>query len=90
MGRKRRMSDSRFQQIERMLDEIEEGCSKLREAEQYQELIKKDLSRLEGEKHAYFYRKNELIGTIADTKGMAVIAPRHKLIQMKSDDFIAE
>ena len=73
MGRKRRMSDSRFQQIERMLDEIEEGCSKLREAEQYQELIKKDLSRLEGEKHAYFYRKNELIGTIADTKGMAVI-----------------
>lgn len=41
MGRKRRMSDSRFQQIERMLDEIEEGCSKLREAEQYQELIKR-------------------------------------------------
>ena len=73
MGRKRRMSDSRFQQIERMLDEIEEGCSKLKEAEQYQELIKKDLSRLEGEKHAYFYRKNELVNTIADTKGMAII-----------------
>lgn len=73
MGRKRRMSDSRFHQIERMLDEIEEGCSKLKEAEQYQDLIKKDLNRLEGEKHAYFYRKNELISTIADTKGMAII-----------------
>ncbi|MCM1175436.1 MAG: hypothetical protein NC341_10350 [Blautia sp.] len=73
MGRKRRMSDSRFHQIERMLDEIEEGCGKLKEAEQYQELIKKDLSRLEGEKHAYYYRKNELVSTIADTKGMAVI-----------------
>ena len=35
MGRKRRMSDSRYQQIERMLDEIEEGCSRLKEAEAY-------------------------------------------------------
>ena len=63
-GRKRRMSDSRFRQIERMLDEIEEGCSKLKEAEEYQDLIKKDLNRLEGEKHAYYYRKNELTGAI--------------------------
>lgn len=74
MGRKRRMSDDRFRQIERMLDEIEEGCAKIKEAEQYQELVKKDLSRLEGEKHAYLYRKNELISAIADTKGMAIIS----------------
>ncbi|MCM1039164.1 MAG: hypothetical protein NC314_10300 [Roseburia sp.] len=74
MGRKRRMSDDRFRQIERMLDEIEEGCEKIKEAEQYQELVKKDLSRLEGEKHAYLYRKNELTGAIADTRGMAIIS----------------
>lgn len=73
MGRKRLMSDERFYQIERMIDEIEEGCAKLKEAEQYQELIKKDLSRLDGEKNAYQFRKNELRGAIADTKGMAVI-----------------
>lgn len=73
MGRKRRMSDERFRQIERMLDEIEEGCAKIKEAEDYQELVKKDLSRLDGEKHAYLYRKNELMGVIADTKGMAII-----------------
>lgn len=73
VGRKRRMSDDRFRQIERMLDEIEEGCAKIKEAEEYRELIKKDLSRLEGEKHAYLYRKNELMGAIADTKGMAII-----------------
>ena len=72
MGRKRRMSDDRYRQIERMLDEIEEGCAKIKEAEQYQELVKKDLSRLEGEKHAYLYRKNELISAIADTRGMAI------------------
>lgn len=73
MVRKRRMSDERFQQIERMLDEIEEGCEKLKEAEQYQDLVKKDLSRLEGEKHAYLFRKNEVTGAITDTRGMAVI-----------------
>lgn len=73
MGRKRRMSDDRFRQIERMLDEIEEGCAKIKEAEEYRELVKKDLSRLDGEKHAYLYRKNELMSAIADTKGMAVI-----------------
>ncbi len=73
VGRKRRMSDDRFRQIERMLDEIEEGCAKIKEAEEYRELVKKDLSRLEGEKHAYLYRKNELMGAIADTKGMAII-----------------
>lgn len=73
MVRKRLMSDERFYQVERMLDEIEEGCAKLKEAEQYQELIKKDLSRLDGEKNAYLFRKNELKGAIVDTKGMAVI-----------------
>ena len=73
VGRKRRMSDDRFRQIERMLDEIEEGCAKIKEAEEYRELVKKDLSRLEGEKHAYLYRKNELMSAIADTKGMAII-----------------
>lgn len=71
--RKRRMSDERFHQMERMIDEVEEGCEKLKKAEEYQELIKKDLSRLEGEKHAYLYRKSELMGAISDTKGMAVI-----------------
>lgn len=72
-GRKHLMSDERFYQIESMLDEIEEGCEKLKEAEEYQELIKKDLGRLEGEKNAYLFRKQELIGAITDTKGMAVI-----------------
>lgn len=71
--RKRQMSDDRFYQMERMIDEIEEGRIKLKEAEDYQELVKKDLSRLDGEKHAYLYRKKEVTGVLADTKGMAII-----------------
>ncbi len=71
--RKRQMSDERFCQMERMIDEIEEGRKKLKEAENYQELVKKDLSRLDGEKQAYIYRKREMAGILADTRGMAII-----------------
>lgn len=73
MGRKRLMSDERYTQIESILGEIDEACKRIKEAEQYQEVVKKDLSRLDGEKHAYLFRKNELAGAIVDTKGMALI-----------------
>ena len=56
-----------------MEEDAEEACRKLTEAEDYQSRIKQDMSRLDGEKHAYFYRKSELKGMIADAKGMAVI-----------------
>ncbi len=73
MGRPRRMSDEKFQHMERIADEVEEGYKKIKETEDYQSLIKQDLNRLDGEKHAYLYRKNELIKMIADTRGMAII-----------------
>lgn len=73
MGRPRRMTDEQFHQMERVADEVQEGHDKLTEAENYQNLIKQDLNRLDGERHAYLYRKNELMGIIADTKGMALI-----------------
>lgn len=74
LGKKNRMSDEKFHQMDRMSEEAEEGCRKLKETEEYQNLIRQDMSRLDGEKHAYLYRKNELKGTIADTKGMAIIS----------------
>ncbi len=73
VGRPRRMSDEKYQQMERLTGQVEEGLEKLGEAENYQNLIKQDLNRLDGEKHAYYYRKNELMGVISDTRGMAVI-----------------
>jgi len=45
----------------------------MRKAEKYREMIKDDLSRLEGEKHAFQYRKSELRHAIANSKGMAMI-----------------
>ncbi len=73
MGRPRRITDEKYRMVERMEDEMEEAFTKITDAENYQELIRKDLSRLEGEKHAYLYRKNEVMRLISDTKGMAVI-----------------
>ena len=73
MGRPRRITDEKYRMIERMEDQVEGGYRKITEAEEYQDLVRKDLNRLDGEKHAYLYRKNEVMRIIADTKGMAVI-----------------
>lgn len=73
MGRARRITDEKYRMVERMEGEVEEGIEKISEAENYQELIRKDLSRLDGERHAYLYRKNEVMRLISDTKGMAII-----------------
>ncbi len=73
MGRPRRITDEKYRMIERIEDEVEEGIQKLTEAEDYHELIRKDLSRLDGERHAYLYRKSEVMRLISDTRGMAVI-----------------
>lgn len=73
MGRPRRITDEKYRMIERIEDEVDEGVTKITEAEGYQELIRKDLNRLDGERHAYLYRKNEVMRLISDTRGMALI-----------------
>ncbi len=73
LEKKNRMSDEKYHQMERMEEDAEAGLKKLLETEDYQNLIRKDMGRLDGEKHAYLYRKDELKGMIADAKGMSVI-----------------
>lgn len=73
LKKKNRLTDEKYHQIERIEEDAEEGCRKLAEAEEYQNLVRQDMSRLDGEKHAYLYRKSELKGAIADAKGMAII-----------------
>ena len=73
MERPRRISDEQYQMMERMADEVKDGYEKLTEAEEYQNLVRQDLGRLDGERHAYTYRRNEVMSLIADTRGMAVI-----------------
>jgi len=71
--RSSRMSDEDFKNVLRKEEEIEEGIRKIDEAEQYRALIKQDLRRLDGEKSAYHYRRNDLQNEMANLKGMAGI-----------------
>lgn len=71
--RERKLDEAKYRQMERMEDEVQEGCEKLLKAEEYQELIKRDLKRLDGEKQAYQYRKAELLHILEDSRSMAII-----------------
>lgn len=77
-----RMSDEKFRQMEQIEPEMEEARKKLTEAEAYQELIRQDLRRLDGEKHAYLYRKAELHAAVENTKGMAGICVAALIVGM--------
>lgn len=68
-----RMPDEKYERLERMEEEVPDGISKMKKEEEYQVLVKKDLSRLDSEKYAYLYRLDEVINSIANLKGMTGI-----------------
>lgn len=68
-----RMSDTDYRRMRAQEQETKEGIEKLKEAEKYQKLIKQDLARLDGERHAYGYRKGELKNMLVNLRGMALI-----------------
>ena len=72
-GKKNRMSDSDYNKIKKQEDEVQEGIGKLRECENYGELIKQDLQKLDRERHAYEFRRGELEVLMGNFRGMAVI-----------------
>lgn len=71
--RKNIMPEDQYQHMERIAEYMPEGYEKLKKAEEYQTLVKRDLNRLEGEKQAYYFRKNELQNGQNNMKGMTAI-----------------
>lgn len=71
--KKNRMKDAEYYRVRKQEQEIEEGIRKIREGENYGTLIKQDLQRLDRERHAYEYRRQELGGLQNNLRGMAVI-----------------
>ncbi len=71
--RKNRMDDAIYYQMKNRESEMQEGIEKIRKTEHYGTLVKQDMQRLEGERLAYEYRKNELHGIMENQRGMAVI-----------------
>lgn len=72
-SKRQKLSRAQFLQMEKYEDEMPGGLERLEEAESYQDKIKKDLVKLNGEKQAYLYRREELIIGIENAKGMAKI-----------------
>ena len=71
--KKNRMNDADYYRMRKQEEEVEEGIAKMRQAENYGELVKKDLRRLDSERHAYEYRRAELNSMMENFRGMAVI-----------------
>ncbi len=72
--KKQRLSDADFAKMERLSDDTDEGVKKLREAEEYQQAIRSDLTRLENEKQACLFRKQEAGAAMENLRGMVIIS----------------
>lgn len=71
--RKGIMPEAEFNHMERIEEFMPDGYKSLKEAEEYQVAVKKDMGRLEGERHAYYFRRNELINAQKNMKGITII-----------------
>lgn len=71
--KKQRLSDADFAKMERLEDDTDEGVKRLREAEEYQQAIRSDLTKLENEKQACLFRRQEAGIAMENLRGMALI-----------------
>lgn len=83
------MTEEEYLRMERVEQYMPEGYNRLREAEDYQILVKKDLGRLDGERHAYYFRRNELQASQSNMKGITVICVSSMLFLIILLTFIA-
>ena len=71
--KKQRLKDEDFIRMEKLEENAEEGIRKLTEAEEYQQAIRSDMMRLENEKQACLFRKQEAAAAMENLRGMALI-----------------
>lgn len=67
------MSEEDYARMEKIEQYMPEAYNKLKKAEDYQVLVKKDLGRLEGERHAYRFRRNEIESNQTNMKWITAI-----------------
>lgn len=72
-GRKNRMSDEDYHRMHKQEDEVQDGIARLHECEDYGVKIKQDLKRLDRERNAYEFRRQELDSSLNNLRGMAMI-----------------
>lgn len=67
------ISAEEYARMEQLEEEMPKAYQKIKEAEDYRVLVKRDSAKLDGEKHAFAYRKAELINEQRNMKGMTAI-----------------
>lgn len=72
-SKKLHLSEEGFRKMMELSDDAPEAIRKLKETEDYQELVRQDLQRLEAEKQACLYRKHEAHVGLENLRGMAII-----------------
>lgn len=71
--KKNRMGNAVYYRLREHEDDIQNGIAKLRECEEYDAKVKKDLKRLDRERHAYDFRRQELDSIMNNLRGMLLI-----------------
>ncbi len=71
--KKERMNDAEYYRIRKLEEHIVEGIEKIKKEEKYGVLVREDMQRLERERHAYGYRREELETILVNMRGMALI-----------------
>lgn len=71
--RKKIMSDEDYFRMEKVSRYMPEAYNRIKEAEEFQTVVKRDMGRLDGERHAYYFRKNELETGMQSMKYAAAI-----------------
>lgn len=72
-GKPSYLSEEEYCRVEKMEPVIEEGIRKITEAEEFRQIIRRDLKKLDVERNAYEYRKRELAVEQQNLKGIGII-----------------
>ncbi len=72
-SKRSKISESQYYRMEQYEDSAPKIYEDMHKAEKYREMIRNDLNKLDGEKQAYQYRKEELKHGIVNSRGMAMI-----------------
>ena len=73
LDKRSKITDAQYFRMEQYEETAPRVYEDMRKAEKYRELVRDDMSRLEGEKQAFLYRMSELKHGIANSKGMVAI-----------------
>ena len=70
----RKITEAQYREMERLADEIPNILKKMKEDEEYQAVVRRDLNLLEGEKGAVAYQRKEERSRAGSAKNLAFVA----------------